>query len=339
MTQKIIRSICYFARNPSTGTIKTVDELANLFRKQGFEVQTKRICSPAQDKIKNLDQQYGNEYTLSIGTITKEEVLSRFDTLFNNVNTHFNLDLTSSRIDLSHVQILFDLIKRRPKKTFNFTFVFNNQPSAPFFPAASYQQEGFSLGLQPTNLSLGCNSSEEWLERTRTVWTEIMELLKNRKDFLGIDSSVAPLVTPEGSFIGFIKRLGMDFSQSTTTDFYLKITSFIKSQNPKPVGLCGLMFPCLEDTELAKEYEAGNFSLERNLYLSLHCGLGVDTYPIGIDEEPSKVLEILKIIQCLSNKYDKPLSCRFVSDGKTKIGGKTDFKNQYLEDVLLRSIK
>ncbi|MBI3980734.1 DUF711 family protein [Candidatus Microgenomates bacterium] len=339
MTNKIIRSLCYFTKNPSAGTVKAVDELAKLFKDQDYEIQTKRICSTNKKKIKELDLRYGNEYTLSLGSLTKEEITANFDTLFDNVNTHFNLDLTSSRIDLSHVQILFGLIKKRPEKTFNFTFVFNNQPSAPFFPAASYQQEGFSLGLQSTDLSLGCNSSEKWLERTRTVWKEIMKLLRNRTDFLGIDSSVAPLVTPEGSFIGFIKRLGMNFSQSTTTDFYLKITSYIKSQNLKPVGLCGLMFPCLEDAELAREYEAGNFSLERNLYLSLHCGLGIDTYPIGIDEEQNKVLEILNVIQGLSNKYHKPLSCRFVSDGKTKIGGKTDFKNQYLQDVLLRSIK
>lgn len=98
------------------------------------------------------------------------------------------------------------------------------------------------------------------------------------------------------------------------------------------------MFPCLEDFELADEFEKGNFTVERNIYLSLHSGLGIDTYPIGIDESPQRVLEILKLIQGLSNKYNKPLSTRFVSDGKAKIGQKTDFQNQYLKDVVVRKL-
>lgn len=135
-----------------------------------------------------------------------------------------------------------------------------------------------------------------------------------------------------------IKQLGKNFTKSTTTDTYLQITSFLKSNNPKPVGLCGLMFPCLEDFDLADEYEKGNFTIERSVYLSLHSGLGIDTYPIGIDENPERVLQILKLVQGLSNKYKKSLAVRFVSDGKAKIGEKSDFKNQYLKDVVIRSL-
>ena len=62
------------------------------------------------------------------------------------------------------------------------------------------------------------------------------------------------------------------------------------------------MLPCLEDFELADEYEKGNFSIERNIFLSLQSGLGIDTYPIGINESPERILNILKIVQSLSNK-------------------------------------
>ena len=117
-----------------------------------------------------------------------------------------------------------------------------------------------------------------------------------------------------------------------------RIKSVIVENNPKPAGLCGIMLPCLEDTVLADEYEKGNFSIERNIYLSLHSGLGIDTYPIGIDESTEKILEILKLLQALSNKYSKPLSARFVLDGKARIGEKTDFKNAYLQDVVVRRL-
>jgi len=172
----------------------------------------------------------------------------------------------------------------------------------------------------------------------KSAWDELNNLFKIDSYFLGIDSSIAPLVTDEGSFIGFIKRLGLNFSDTVTTDLYTTITSFMENNNPKPIGLCGLMFPCLEDGELVNEYEKGNFSIERNIFLSLHSGLGVDTYPIGIDEKPERILEVLKLLAALSNKYKKSLSCRFVSDGKTKIGGKSDFRNQYLMDVVIRKL-
>lgn len=183
-----------------------------------------------------------------------------------------------------------------------------------------------------------CKTLDRWFDKMRSAWDEITRLMRNEPKFLGIDSSIAPLFEGKSSLVRFISRVGLDFSKSTTTDTYLRITKFIKSQNPKPIGLCGIMFPCLEDFELAEEYEKGNFSIERNLFLSLHSGLGIDTYPIGIDEDPKRVMEILKVVQGLSNKYNKPLSARFVSDGKAKIGQKTDFKNQYLKDVVVRRL-
>lgn len=98
------------------------------------------------------------------------------------------------------------------------------------------------------------------------------------------------------------------------------------------------MLPCLEDFELAVEYEKGNFSLERNIFVSLMSGLGIDTYPLGVDEDKNKIIQILKLVQALSHKYKKPLSTRFVSDGKARIGERTNFQNQYLKDVVIRPI-
>lgn len=338
-TDKIIRSICYFTDNPSEESINKVEDLEKILKKSGFSVQTKRLCSPSIEKIIEMDKKYAKVgYTLGVGSITQEVLDNYLTDLFNCGDTHWNLDLTNKEITLDDVQVLFKIIREKSEKTFNFTYVFNNSLSTPFFPSATYEKDGFSLGLQPTDLSLNCNSLNDWLKNMKVVWDELYELFKTNKYFLGIDSSIAPLVTDERSFIGFIKRLGLNFPETVTTDFYITITNFLKDNNPKPVGLCGLMFPCLEDGELATEYEKGNFSIERNLFLSLHSGLGVDTYPIGIDEDPERILEILKLLAALSNKYKKPLSCRFVSDGKTKIGDKSDFNNQYLKDVIIRKL-
>ncbi len=185
---------------------------------------------------------------------------------------------------------------------------------------------------------MDCKNVAEWLEKMKIVWGEIDSLLKSVDGYLGIDSSIAPLFQDSSSLVNFIKRLGLNFSHSATTDIYTTISKFIKENNPKPIGLCGLMFPCLEDFELAEEYEKGNFNIERNIFLSLHSGLGIDTYPIAVNQDEKRVVEILKLVQQLSNKYEKPLSARFVSDGKAKIGEKTDFKNQYLKNVIIREL-
>lgn len=336
---KIIRSICYFTDNPSNKTISNLDQIESVLKLQQFEIQTKRICSPQIKDVFELDKMFGNNYIFSLGTVPKNEVIKKFEKLFTNTNTHFNIDLTNEILDVSIVELLFQIILQFPQKTFNFTFVFNNKHSSPYFPSATYFKNGFSIGLQPTDLSIDCNTLDEWLNKIKETWYDIFQLFQNNSDFLGIDSSIAPLTTPQGGFIRFIQQLGMTFSESIITDTYTQISKFIKNENPKQVGLSGLMFPCLEDNELAVEYEKGNFSIERNLFLSLHSGLGIDTYPIGIDENKEKILRVLQLTQALSNKYKKPLSCRFVSDGKSKIGQKSNFNNQYLKDVIINRLK
>ena len=318
--------------------VTTVDDIAGKLTKQGFAIQTKRICSSSVDAVKRLESTIKDtSYILGVGTIDNQHLNGELPKIMGAKNISFNIDISTS-LEKSYIDVLLKIIHERPELTFNFAYVVNSAPSSPFFPSANFDKEGFAIGLQPTDLSEGCTSVEAWLKNMKTVWSEIYSLFQTNAQFLGIDSSIAPLFTGSGSFVGFIKRLGMDFSRSATTNTYVNIAKFIKKENPKPVGLCGLMFPCLEDFELADEYEKGNFSIERNIFLSLHSGLGIDTYPIGIDETPERIREILLLIQALSNKYTKPLSVRFVSDGKAKIGQKTNFKNQYLKDVTIKPL-
>lgn len=225
---KIIRSICYFTNDPTKESVIQLDKLGNFLIEKGFEIQTKRICSPAIDKILDLDLKLADKsFIFGIGSIIKEQVDSILNKLLKTKDTSFNLDLTDEEITLAEVKILFELIKENPPKTFNFTYVFNNPPSSPFFPSGNYEREGFSVGLQPTDLSENCKTLEEWLEKLRLSWLEINILFKGEPKFLGIDSSVAPLFNGKSSLVSFIKRLGYDFPHSATTDAYLKITKFL----------------------------------------------------------------------------------------------------------------
>jgi hypothetical protein len=334
---KVIRSICYFTTSLEASILEKVEEFAKELELNGYLIQTKRICSQGI-AVNEMDSAFSDpSLYLSVGSLDRDLADRQLNDFLNAQNVAFNLDLSSGPHE-QDTNILFKIIQSKPGKTFNFTYTFNNVPSSPYFPSATYQQSGFSIGLQPTDLSENCKSIDEWLHKMRSVWDEILDIFKSDSDFLGIDSSIAPLFTGNSSLVHFIKKLYDSFSLTVTKDLYLKINEFIKTANPKPVGLCGIMLPCLEDFELAEEYRQGNFTIERNIYLSLHSGLGIDTYPIGIDEAPERVFEILCLLQGLSQKYNKPLSARFVSDGRAKIGDMTDFKNQYLKDVVVRSL-
>ena len=335
---KIIRTICLFDDKITDETKEKLNQIEKLLKDHGFTAQTKRICLPKYLTEAPDKQLLEQGILLSLGEQNFENLKNNFTDFLRSSNKAINLDLTKENITTAHVDLLFKIIENKPNSTFRFTYGFNLPASSPYFPSAKFGQKGFSIGLQPTDLSADCKTLPQWLEKMKTVWQELDTLLKPLDGYLGIDSSIAPLFKGHGSLINFVNRLGLNFSRSATTDIYTTISKFIKENNPKPAGLCGIMFPCLEDFELALEYEKDNFDIERNIYLSLHSGLGIDTYPIGTDESKERVLEILKLVQQLSNKYKKPLSARFVSDGKAKIGEKTDFKNQYLKDITIRKL-
>ena len=335
--QKYIRTICVFSAEPSKLDIDKLYSLKNKLEQKGYIIQTLRTVTDSKE-IKKLERVISDtSIMLGIGTVSFEEALT-IKQLFYDSRVSMNIDLTNDPIIMKHAEFIFDLINNAPEKMFDFAYVFNNSDNSPFFPAANYVRKGFSIGLQSPNLASNVSSIDEWLNRKKSVWKEINQIFENNIDFLGIDASTAPLYRGDGSLIGFIEKLGYNFTESTTTDIWTRITNFINYENTNSIGLNGLMLPCLEDFELADEYEKGNFSIERNIFLSLQSGLGIDTYPIGIDENPKRVLNILKTIQSLSNKYDKPLSVRFVSDGKAKIGNRTSFKNKYLKDVIIRKL-
>jgi uncharacterized protein (UPF0210 family) len=335
--KKIVRSICYFTSDPHSDWYKRLHELSNRLEQANYEIQTKRVCFGGLS-IKEADAAIDDESLfIAIGSLKTAQAQSQFEDFLTAGNISFNLDITAG-VSAEDLRLLFDIIAGNASKTFNFTYTVNAPFSSPYFPSASYEQDGFAIGLQSTDLSANCDRVDAWLENMQIVWQNLLDLFAHETDFIGIDSSIAPLFAGDSSFVEFIKRVYKPFSEAVTTDIFTQISSFIKTRNPRPIGLCGLMFPCLEDAALAQEYEQGDFSIERNIFLSLHSGLGIDTYPIAIDENPRRVLEILQLVRALSIRYQKPLSARFISDGKAKIGHQTDFQNPYLQDVVLRKL-
>lgn len=332
-----VRSICLFSDTPSSDAIVRLADIERALMSHGCSIQTKRYLAPVEMRVLQRAVSDPQVY-FSVGSLSFDQAARQLDAFCELERMFCNVDLTDDVPREEHVDFLYELIRRAPNKTFNFAYTFTNALSSPFFPTAAFDRPGFSIGLQATDLAAGCETLDEWFCKMKEAWLRIVEAVGGIPGFLGIDSSVAPLGGGDGSFLAFVRRLCPDFRRSLISTCYVEVSSFVKNENDFPVGLCGLMFPCLEDFELAAEYEQGNFDLATNIYLSLHSGTGIDTYPIGIDEEPRAVLDSLRLMRALAGKYSKPLSVRFISDGRSRIGERTVFGQEYLKDVVIRPV-
>ena len=341
-SNRIVRTVTVFAERPTSDALSRAAELAERLRELGYVIQTTRACFGKATLEQAAALLERDDQFASVGSLTTADARAQLGAFAARGNTSFHVDI-SAGVTADDVDFFYELMDTAPERTFGFSWVAHNPPSGPFFNAARFETPGFAVGLQSTDLAAGCETLEEWQAACARVWLEINGVFSADPDFLGIDSSVAPMGGGDGSLVRFLRRIAPqhgaeDFSQLATTDVFTRITEHLDRHTPSPVGLCGLMLPCLEDAGLAEEYEQGNFGIERNLWLSMHCGLGIDTYPIGRDEDPERVLQILQLLRALAHKHEKPLACRFVADRAAKIGDRTDFQSPYLTDVTVRPL-
>ncbi len=353
MQTKILRTITYFLPAEATNgdfqaAVKRLHTLHDKAERAGWQVQTLRLCSRALE-AQSLPQlpahlQPKMLYTWGALQPTDADWAARVQAWRGSGSTplFFHRPFAAAETpQAADIDFLLQTLRENPLKLFHFGFAFASPLNgSPFFPVAQRQRTGFALGLQSTNLAADCPHMEAWFAAQSSAWSELQNLLKSESDFLGIDSSIAPLYEQEGSLIYHLRRWFPKSSlyELATSDVFCRMTQFIKQENPAPLGLCGLMLPCLEDFELAKLYEEGEFSTERNLFLSLHCGVGIDTYPIGIDESPERLLQVLRLTQALAQKHQKMLSIRWISDGISRIGERSRFANPFLSEAVLRPI-
>ena len=74
-----------------------------------------------------------------------------------------------------------------------------------------------------------------------------------------------------------MSKRGADKGTDLLCSFCGKSQSEVKKLIAGPgVYICDECIELCNDI-IAEEYEKGNFSIERNVYLSLHSGLGIDT--------------------------------------------------------------
>jgi uncharacterized protein (UPF0210 family) len=235
----------------------------------------------------------------------------------------------------------------------NFRFTANAfcPPGSPFFPAAYFNDEAFSIGLETPDIlqqtfeeASGIEDASRNLKRNLELALQPVaaqaEKIANTtsRSYLGIDTSPAPLL--DVSIGRAIETLsGVPFGSASTLSACAAITDVLKSLDLKTCGYSGLMLPILEDTTLAARAMEGRYSISDLLLFSSVCGTGLDVVPLPGDISTDQLAALVGDVASLAKKYSKPLSARlFPVEGK-KSGDMVTFDNPYLTDSVVMKVE
>jgi hypothetical protein len=114
------------------------------------------------------------------------------------------------------------------------------------------------------------------------------------------------------------------------------ITTAVKRVPVQQAGYSGLMLPVLEDSLLAKRWEAGAISRDSIMSYSSVCSTGLDAIPLPGDISLQEIEKIIGDVASLAVKWHKPLSARLLPVAGKKAGDMTEFSSPYLENIHIR---
>ncbi len=223
--------------------------------------------------------------------------------------------------------------------------------NAPFFPVSSAQSpvRGFAIGLESAGIvnqvfsSAGGDLIAAGEQLTTKLGAEASQVEKIARQmekqtgftYFGIDLTPVPL--KDVSIGAAIEALleGPIGSPGTLSVTYT-ITSALKRIPVLQTGYSGLMLPVLEDSALARRWEAGRINRDALLSYSAVCSAGLDAIPLPGDVSSQELENIIADVASLSVKWHKPLSARLLPAPGKKVGEMTDFTSQYLVNIRIR---
>jgi len=223
--------------------------------------------------------------------------------------------------------------------------------NAPFFPVSSAQSpvRGFAIGLESAGIvnqvfsSAGGDLVAAGEQLTSKLGAEAAQVEKIARQmekqtgftYFGIDLTPVPLKDVSiGAAIEAL--LGGPIGSPGTLSVTYTITSALKRIPVLQTGYSGLMLPVLEDSALARRWEAGRINRDALLSYSAVCSAGLDAIPLPGDVSSQELENIIADVASLSVKWHKPLSARLLPAPGKKVGEMTDFTSQYLVNIRIR---
>jgi len=223
--------------------------------------------------------------------------------------------------------------------------------NAPFFPVSVTRDagHGFAIGIESAGLVNQAFSSAdgdltvagERLTSTLGAEAKKVEEIARRLErqygwkYHGIDLTPVPLkdVSIGAAFETLLQ--GPIGSPGTLSVAYT-ITSSLRRIPVLQTGYSGLMLPVMEDSVLARRWEAGRINRDSLVAYSSVCSTGLDAVPLPGDVSREELESIIADVASLATKWHKPLSARLLPAPGRKVGDMTDFASQYLVNIRIR---
>lgn len=238
----------------------------------------------------------------------------------------------------------------------NFRFAAGAFPPAiaPFFPVSYTSGPGheFAIGLESANMVQQVFSDEKRFAFANVVvnlgavldaQAGIIEGIARKIEtnsgwrYQGIDVTPVPLkdVSIGEAMESLIQGpIGSPGSLSVA----LVITSALRKIQAKHAGYSGLMLPVLEDSVLAKRWEAGAITRDSLMAYSSVCSTGLDAIPLPGDISQHDLENIIADMASLAVKWHKPLSARLLPVAGKHAGDMTEFSSPYLVNIRIQKI-
>ncbi|HLW52013.1 MAG TPA: DUF711 family protein [Candidatus Angelobacter sp.] len=237
----------------------------------------------------------------------------------------------------------------------NFRFAAGAFPPAvaPFFPVSHTSGAGheFAIGLESAGIaqqvfSSGRLESDVAVDRLAAALggeAAKVEAIAARLAaqtgwrYQGIDLTPVPL--KEISIGAAVEsQLQAQIGSPGTLSTAFVITSALHKITAKQVGYSGLMLPVLEDSVLAKRWEAGAINRDALLSYSSVCSTGLDAIPLPGDVSEDDLAKIIGDVASLAVKWHKPLSARLLPVAGKHAGEMTEFSSPYLENIRIQKM-
>jgi hypothetical protein len=236
----------------------------------------------------------------------------------------------------------------------NFRFASGAFPPAvaPFYPVSYTSGAGhdFAIGMESANIaqqvfSAGNSdftSASEQLTAALAKEARKVEEIAHRVEaqqinwkYQGIDLTPVPLkeISIGAAMESLVQnQVGSPGSLSAA----YSITSAVRRVPVKQAGYSGLMLPVLEDSVLAKRWEAGTITRDALMSYSSVCSTGLDAIPLPGDISQKEVENIIADMASLAVKWHKPLSARLLPVAGKHAGDMTEFGSPYLVNIRIQ---
>lgn len=237
----------------------------------------------------------------------------------------------------------------------NFRFAAGAFPPAiaPFYPVSHTSGAGhqFAIGMESANIAQQVFSSAK--PDFSTASDQLAAALGSEAQkvegiarsietstswqYEGIDLTPVPLkdISIGGAMESLIRNpIGSPGSLSAA----LVITSAIRKIQVRQAGYSGLMLPVLEDSVLAKRWEAGTITRDSLMSYSSVCSTGLDAIPLPGDISQHDLENIIADAASLAVKWHKPLSVRMLPVAGKHAGDMTEFGSPYLVNIRIQKI-